>query len=102
MKNNLRGRQRQRMSRRMVILIFGSIIAVATVITTIILQTGDVETMRAMDNETKTVHIVEEQFYVNEFEISAPVVNSNAADQQGQMNVRVIKPISATTNPTSN
>ncbi|MEY4593725.1 MAG: hypothetical protein RIQ47_135, partial [Bacteroidota bacterium] len=95
MKNNLRGRQRQRMSRRMVILIFGSIVAVATVITTIILQTGNVETMRARDNETKSVHIVEDQFYVNDFEIPAPVLNSNAADQQGQMNVRMMKTVSA-------
>ena len=62
MKNNLRGRQRQRMSRKLVLLLFGSIVAIATVVTTIVLQTGDVEITRAKDHDNKALHIVEDQF----------------------------------------
>mgnify|MGYP000132493975 CR=1 FL=1 len=99
MKNNLRGRQRQRMSRKLVLLLFGSIVAIATVVTTIVLQTGDVEITRAKDHDNKALHIVEDQFYTNEFELSAPVINPKAAVEAGAMNARALKPVSSTVTP---
>lgn len=95
MKNNLRGRQRQRMSRKMVLLLFGSIVMVATVITTIVIQTGDVKRTRAKDQDTRAIHIVEEQFYTNDFELPAPVLNSKVAEENGATNIRLIKPTSS-------
>lgn len=102
MKNNLRGRQRQRMSRKLVIMIFGSIVAVATVITTVLIQTGDVEVTRAKDHDNRAIHIVEEQFYTTDFELPAPVLNPSSTEEANATNIRLIKPTTSTNTGNNN
>lgn len=67
----------------MVLILFGSILAIATVTTTVIITTMDKRSSRAKDVVTRPIHMINDMMPVNDFTLTEPVLDASmpAADQ---------------------
>ena len=70
-------RQRQRMHRKMILLWLGSFVIVASVVTTIVINTTQVEQVRAKSEQQQNYFLVEDQSYSNSFTLPAPIIRKN-------------------------
>lgn len=88
-----RQRQRQRMQRRMILLFLGSFVVIATIVTTLVINTTRVEQSRAKSDKHENHFVVEDQVYTNTFTLSAPIMSKHIAPQEGTLLVRRMKKI---------
>ena len=91
MKMQFRNRQRQKVSRRMVLVLFGSILAIATITTTVIITTMDNRSSRARDVVTRPIHMVNDMAPVNDFTLPAPVLDATMPDADQAVFIRAVK-----------
>lgn len=86
-------RQRQRMSRRMVLLVAGTFVVAATVTTTLIIQMSDQRESMARDVVDRPIHMVQDWAPVNDFTIAAPLLNPKMPGANEARFMRKLKPV---------
>ena len=81
-------RQRQRLKRRMILLMLGSFIIAATVVTTIVINTTQVAQTKAKSEHKENYFLVEDQSYSNTFSLPAPIIRKNIPPAEGTLLVK--------------
>lgn len=95
MKNKNKGRQRQRTRQRFVWLVIGSILVSASIVTTIVIHSLRIERSRAHEQRDKTMRLVEDEGYITDFSIDAPVVRPENENDEKVIGYKKIKLISS-------
>jgi hypothetical protein len=93
MKPTQKPRQRQRIRRRMVLLFLGSFVIVATLVTTVVFNTTNVETSHAQSDKYQNYCVVDDQSYTNSFSLEAPIMCTKPLPQEGTLLCRKVKSI---------
>ncbi|MFM8433069.1 MAG: hypothetical protein ACKOA1_09755 [Bacteroidota bacterium] len=79
------------MRRRMILMLVGSVIAVATITTTVIITTMDKRSSRAKDVVVRPIHLITDQTPVNEFSIPQPVLDASMPAPDQAIFIRKLK-----------